>query len=390
MQIPAFALLEIIFRFERPYDPAFASNDVTIYFTSAKNILAGQLPYRDFFFQYPPGSALFFIPSALNAESAGQFFANFKIEIFFLNWVMLAATAFIALHIGQSLNRTLMFYTLAIPAIGSMLWQRYDVVPALIVALAFAAWLKGWREVTWLLLGLGTVVKIYPGLLAPVFAIAEYRAGRKKELVFGILGFGVLVGLGFVPFFFAAFEETAGIFLSQSARGFEIESVGATLMVAAGWLGLPAQAIYRRRLNTWDIDSPAAGVLQILFLGLEAAATLFVYWKCWREKELDLLALIRFAFALIAVNLLTTKVFSAQYIIWLFPIALLTGKNKLTVMAILFLMAAALTQWMFPFSWEPLKQLAPYTTVALLVRDLALLAMIVISLRNRNAQPTPT
>jgi len=385
MQIPAFALLEIIFRFERPYDPAFASNDVTIYFTSAKNILAGQLPYRDFFFQYPPGSALFFIPSALNAKSAGQFFANFKIEIFILNWVMLAATAFIALHIGQSLNRTLLLYTLAIPAIGSMLWQRYDVAPALIVVLAFAAWLKGWREVTWLLLGLGTVMKIYPGLLAPLFGIAEYRAGGIRRAGRGIAIFGALVALGFAPFFIAAFEETAGIFLSQSGRGFEIESVGATLMVVAGWLGLPAQAIYRRRLNTWDIDSPAAGALQILFLGLEAAATLFVYWKCWKSGDLEKSqphTLIRFAFALIALNLLTTKVFSAQYVIWLFPIALLAGKNKLNVMAILFLMAAALTQWMFPFSWEALKQLAPFTTVALLTRDALVLGMIVISLQS--------
>jgi hypothetical protein len=195
------------------------------------------------------------------------------------------------------------------------------------------------------------------------------------------------VALGFAPFFIAAFEETAGIFLSQSGRGFEIESVGATLMVLAGWLGFPAQAIYRRRLNTWDIDSPAAGALQILFLGLEAAATLFVYWKCWREQDPDVLALIRFAFALIALNLLTTKVFSAQYVIWLFPLALLVGKNKMIAVAVLFITAAFLTQWMFPFSWEALKQLAPFTTVALLMRDLALLVMVVIALRNRIAQP---
>jgi uncharacterized membrane protein len=241
--------------------------------------------------------------------------------------------------------------------------------------------------VTWVLLALGTVVKIYPGLLAPLFGIAEYRAGGLRRAGRGIAIFAALVALGFAPFFIAAFEETAGIFLSQSGRGFEIESVGATLMVVAGWLGFPAQAVYRRRLNTWDVDSPAAGTLQILFLGLEAAATVWVYWKCWQEKKLDVLALVRFAVALIALNLLTTKVFSAQYVIWLFPMALLTGKNKMTVTAILFLMAAALTQWMFPFSWEPLKQLAPYTTTALLVRDAALIAMIVLATEtHRNTQ----
>lgn len=386
MQLPAFAVLEFIFRLERPYDPAFASNDVTIYFTSAKNVLAGQLPYHDFFFQYPPGSLLFFIPAAVNAESAGQFFANFKVEVFVLNWFILAATAFIALSTAQSLNRTLLLYTLAIPAIGSMLWQRYDIAPALVVVLAFAAWLRGWRSVTWLLLGLGAVVKIYPGLLAPLFAIAEYRAGGIRRAGRGLAMFGAVVTLGFAPFFIASFEETANIFLSQSGRGFEIESVGSTLMVVAGWFGLPAQAVYRRRLNTWDIESPVAGALQILFLGLEAAATLFVYWNCWRKQQLDTLALIRFALALIALNLLTTKVFSAQYVIWLFPLALLIGNDRLMVTGVLFIAAAFLTQWMFPFSWESLKQLAPYTTLALLTRDCMVVGMVMVALRKPRAQ----
>lgn len=381
MQLPAFAALEVIFRLERPYDPTFASNDVSIYFASARSLLAGQMPYRDFFFQYPPAALLFFIPSALNAESAGQFFSNFKYEIFLLNWVMLAATAFIALRTGQSLNRTLLLYTLAVPAIGSMLWQRYDVAPALLILLAFAVWLKGWHSATWLLLALGTVVKIYPGLLAPLFAIAEYRSGGLHRAARGLALFVGLVVLGFAPFFIASFQETANIFLSQSGRGFEIESVGSTLMVVAGWFGLPAQAIYRRRLNTWDIDSPAADPLQVMFLGLEAAVTLLVYWKCWREKQLDPLALVRYALALVALNLLTTRVFSAQYVIWLFPLALLIGEVRLPIAGILFVVVALLTQWMFPFSWEQLKQLAPYTAVALLTRDGLLLAVSVVVLR---------
>lgn len=381
MQIPAFATLEVLFRLERPFDPEYVHFDVQIYFNAARRILDGQLPYRDFLFPYPAGSLIFFMPPMLASENTVQYQLWFKAEIFVLVLLGLTATAFIAWKIGQPLNRTLLLCTLSIPALGSILWQRFDLVPAIVVSLALAAWLKGWRTVTWLMLALGTVVKIYPGLIAPLFAIAEYRSGSLHRAARGLALFVGVVGLGFAPFFIASFQETANIFLSQSGRGFEIESVGSTLMVIAGWFGLPAQAIYRRRLNTWDIDSPAADLLQVVFLGLQGAVTLLVYWKCWREKQLDTLALVRYALALIALNLLTTRVFSAQYVIWLFPLVLLIGEGRLPIAAILFVAAAFLTQWMFPFSWEQLKQLAPYTTVALLTRDGLLLAVSVVALR---------
>lgn len=381
MQIPAFAALEILFRLERPFDPEYVHFDVQIYFNAAKSVLDGQLPYRDFFFPYPAGSLIFFLPPMPVSESAVQYQQWFKAEIFVLVLLGLAATAFIALKIGQPLNRTLLLYTLSIPALGSILWQRYDLVPAFVVLLALAAWVKGWREIAWALLGLGTLVKIYPLLIAPLFALADYRAGGVRRAGRGIAIFGAVFVLGFVPFFIASFEETAQIFFAQTGRGFEIESVGATLMMAASWFGFPAQAGYRRRLNTWEADSPMSSGLQIVFLGLEAAVTLFVYWKFWRAINPDALMLIRFAGALLALSLLTAKVFSAQFIVWLFPLAVLTGKNKFNFTAVLFLLAGALTQIGFPYWWQELKQAFWLPTGALLLRDAALALLAIISLR---------
>ncbi len=424
IQIPSFAALEIIFRFERPYDPNFVHGDVQIYYNAAKSALAGQLPYRDFFFPYPPGSLLFFIPPALISETAVQFFRTFEVWILILDWLALVAVALIALRIGQSLNRTLFLYTLAIPAMGVIVWQRYDLIPAFLVALAFAAWVNGWHEIAWGLLAAGTLVKIYPALITPLLAIADYRAGGARHAGRGLAIFCAVVALGFAPFFIASLDETAQTFYAQTGRGFEIESVGASLMMAASWFGFPAAVFYRRRLNTWEVDSPVAGAVQILFLGLEAAATLLVYWKCWRalphhplDPPLPLkgkrgkeegvgghpqlppswalplnpdMLLIRFAVALIALNLLTTKVFSAQFVMWLFPLALLAGKNKLNATAILFLIAAALTQIVFPFMWEQLKRVEVIPVIALLVRDAAMLAMAVLMLARDLPKQTAT
>jgi hypothetical protein len=311
-----------------------------------------------------------------------QYQVWFKVEIFVFILLGLAVTAFIGLKLGQPLNRTLLFYTLSIPALGSILWQRYDLIPAFVLALALAARVKGWREIAWAILGLGTLVKIYPALIAPLFAIADYRAGGARRAGRGIAIFGAVVALGFAPFLVASFEETAQIFFAQTGRGFEIESVGASLMMAASWFGFPAQAGYRRRLNTWEADSPMSSGLQIVFLGLEAVATLFVYWKFWRGKQVDPEWLIRYSVALLALSLLTAKVFSAQFIVWLFPLAGLTGKNKFNATAVLFLLAGVLTQIGFPFWWQELKQAAWLPTGALLLRDAALAVFAILTLRN--------
>jgi hypothetical protein len=385
MQLPAFAVLEILFRIERPYDPSFVHFDVQIYYNAAKAALAGQVPYRDFFFPYPPASLLFFIPPALVSTTDIQFFRIFEIWVLLLDWGILAAVVFVALKLGQSLHRTLLLYTLAVPAMGVIVWQRYDLIPAFIVVVSIAAWVKGWRAAAWSFLALGTLVKIYPVLLAPLFVMDEYRARGPRSAVRGFVVFIALVAIGFAPFFVASFDETWQTFFAQGARGFEIESVGATLMMAASWLGFPAQAAYRRRLNTWEADSPASSVLQLVFMGLEIAATLFVYWRFWRNRQADVFELVRYSTALLALSMLTSKVFSAQFIIWLFPLALLSGKEFFVRTGILFLIASMLTQIGFPFGWQDLKLAAPLPTIALILRDAALALMTAILLGARRA-----
>lgn len=48
---------------------AEGSKDVAIYRRAGEAILAGEVPYRDFFIEYPPGSLPAFVPPALFAES---------------------------------------------------------------------------------------------------------------------------------------------------------------------------------------------------------------------------------------------------------------------------------------------------------------------------------
>jgi hypothetical protein len=47
------------------------SNDLSIYRDAGEAILLGEIPYRDFFIEYPPGSLPAFVPPALFSADKG-------------------------------------------------------------------------------------------------------------------------------------------------------------------------------------------------------------------------------------------------------------------------------------------------------------------------------
>ena len=49
---------------------AAPSADVDLYRRAGEAMLAGQVPYRDFFVEYPPGGLPFFLPPAVLSESS--------------------------------------------------------------------------------------------------------------------------------------------------------------------------------------------------------------------------------------------------------------------------------------------------------------------------------
>ena len=60
---------------------AETSKDIAIYRRAGEAILAGEVPYRDFFIEYPPGSLPSFVPPALFSGSRETYASLFASEM---------------------------------------------------------------------------------------------------------------------------------------------------------------------------------------------------------------------------------------------------------------------------------------------------------------------
>ena len=70
------------------------SNDLGSYHSAGEAILRGEIPYKDFFIEYPPGSLPAFVAPALFSEGKPEFIDFFTSE---MALVLVAALVFVSL-----------------------------------------------------------------------------------------------------------------------------------------------------------------------------------------------------------------------------------------------------------------------------------------------------
>jgi hypothetical protein len=344
-----------------------ASKDLAIYRRTGEAILAGEVPYRDFFIEYPPGSLPAFVPPALFSSSRDGYANLFASEMA----LVLVAALLLTAYAARSLGRPWPLFPAAIFAAGALLLYpvavtRYDAVVALALATtaalasspAFArsnaagaaAYVTAWAS-----LGLGAAAKLVPALVTLPLALLSGR----KERTFGAVARGA--ARGFAVFFgvVAAFLLPALLFGGESFvksfsyhadRGLQLESIAASVLLKLGYVNgvLLEFGAYDVRGRGADLLSsmslPVTGVLLLL--------TAMVAYREHREGRFGSEQFPRFAAASVLAFLLGSKVLSPQYIIWLLPLVPLSagGIWGLGVSAV-FLAVCWMTTQIFPYHY---------------------------------------
>lgn len=248
---------------------------------------------------------------------------------------------------------------------AATLLARFDIVPALVTLAALWAVERRRFGLAYALLAAGILLKLYPAFLVPIVAIEQWRvvsaraaaAGRPAPLarrqewraapgaalrrLVGhpavrqvALGLGLCAALVVVAFACAlSFNPDGALsgFQYAGARPLQIESTPATILWLGSLVGIPAGPNYS--FTSLNFVGPLDGVLKPLSAVALAGGCLWVYWRQARGR----LSVGRAFLACLCVVIVTNKIFSPQYLIWVLPVVAETEGFDLLWVAICFL-----------------------------------------------------
>lgn len=329
--------------------------------------------------EYPPLAILPFSLSLL--PPFGDFHTIYAV------WM---GAAVIAGYIGflRFADRTRAMVYVAYLALGSaaVLLSRFDIVPALVTLAALWATERRRFGLAYALIAAGILIKLYPGFLLPAVMIEHWRVLTARAIADGrdtaegaaywwrggprqalrqlwqrpathgvVYGVGLccgLVVLGFVCALVLSPDGALTGFSYASKRPLQVESTPASILWVGSVFGVPAWPDYS--FVSLNYVGSLDGVLKQLSALALVGGCLWVYWRQARGR---LTAGQAFLACLCAV-LVTNKIFSPQYLIWVLPmVAYVEGLD------VLWLAICVLTTLDFPIIYQMRHPIwtVPYT-----------------------------
>jgi hypothetical protein len=346
-------------------------------------IVDGEVPYRDFDLEYPPGALpVFALPGIAEPGHDQDVSPGFRRAFETLMWLCgAAALTAMAIVLGALRRRpaaiwgALAFAALAPLALGSVYLSRFDLWPAALTAAGIAALAAGRLRTGHSVLGLGAAAKLYPAVLIPLgFAFAWKRAGRREALACLALAVGIPLAI-FLPF---VVVSPGGVWHSlsvQLSRPLQVESLGASIVLAAHH-AFGAGVTGETSHGSQNLAGDGADAVAIASTIVQAAVLVWIFVGFARSggsRE----ALVRSSAAAVCAFVALGKVLSPQFLIWLVPLVPLVRGRRGLWATVLLGTALVLTQIWFPFRYFRLAlDFEPGLSWLLLARDLTLVAVV--------------
>jgi len=374
------AILIIIFSvlFHTVYDIKYSGTG--LFFDYASKIMKGSLPYRDFALEYPPFALFFFLLPRLFTTNYITYAILFGIEIFTFILIGLILVYQIALQRHLSPWKLMAVYTIGILAIGPITGQHYDIFPGVLVLLSIFYFWQEKHGLSWFLLATGTLTKIFPAVIAPLYLIYYLSRKQYRQIGTGVLTFALTGLVILLPFLIINPTSLLNLYSYHAERGIQIESTYSSVMIVLDKLNLISiQSAFA--FGSWNITGSVenflAGISTILLV-LALLALYFGIYRRVRDGKATAAEIGSWAFMTVLVVLVTSKILSPQYFIWLIPLLpLVSGRFRYAVLA-LFVVVGGLTYYIFPHAYLGLIDFNTLPVIALLVRNLLLIAMLVL------------
>lgn len=280
----------------RQYRLLCYSDIVPLYGTERLN--EGKVPYLSADNEYPvlTGMTMWVAAQparAMASSPAGEYSAFFHWNVAILGALGLATAAILYRLVGM---RALFFA--AAPTLLVYGFVNWDLLAVALATAGLAAFLRARDRGAGLWLGLGATAKLYPGLLAVPLLTARVQASR----IAGAIRLAAWAGFAWLaanlPFAIAASDNWSTFFRFNAERPADWDSA---------WFLLGKHGV--------ELSTAAVNLLStIAFIALAALAW---FLKTRREPGFPAWS---FAFPLVVLFLLASKVYSPQYGLWLLPL----------------------------------------------------------------------
>lgn len=349
------------------------------------NLVASQ-PTTEPFHALPPEYPLLtLVPFSLPLLTPTQWYQ----VVFAICMAIIAGILYILLKRYRSTSAAIAFAIYLVLGSWATAEGRFDLIPAGLMLGAIILAIRARWKWAFALLALATLFKFYPAILVPPFLIAQQMQSREKWFSWSRWSAsGVFLGVCAVVTVVSLILNVANTlypFTYFQNRPIQVESFPATLLWLGSFLGHPIQ--YTFQYQSLDFLSSLSNKVSLLSTLLLGVGLLYTFWLQWRGKiDLPTASLLT-----LLVLLMTGKVFSPQYLIWVAPlVAYVGGSNWKWLLS--WGIVSILTTIIFPFMYVDVAYIkANYPVI--LVRDLLIVAIVCVLLfyvarrpANRNPQ----
>ncbi|TCP57380.1 putative membrane protein [Tamaricihabitans halophyticus] len=375
---------ELDWRSERQYVAMCYSDVIPLY--SAEKLDQGAFPYKtkwvethdgvsqDRYMEYPVLTGLFQWVNAkltdawLSGAQAGWLPGALPVAIYFNITAFWLGLAWLATVWAVARSNPRRPWDAALVALSPLVlvhaFTNFDTIACALAAAAVLAWSRKRSYTAGLLLGLGAAAKLYPLFLLGPLLILCLRAGKLRE--FGrtagtALATWIVVNLPIALLYPAGWRE---FFRLNAERPADPDSIYNVISGLTGWAGFDGE------LGTGESPVLLNTISAVLFLACCAAIGFIGLSAPTRPR------LAQLGFLVLAAFLLTNKVWSPQYSLWLVPLAVLALPRWRILLGWMLLDALVWVPRMMMYLGVDNKGLpAEWFLSTVLVRDLAVVGL---------------
>lgn len=256
------------------------------------------------------------------------------------------------------------------PLVIFQIFTNFDALATAAAAAAMLAWARRRPALAGAMIGLGVAAKLYPLLLLGPLLVLALRTGRLRE-VGKTAATAVLVWFAVnLPIMVMFPRGWSEFFRLNTRRGDDMDSLYNVVKSFTTWPGFDTD------LGFWQPPTVLNAVTAMLFAACCIAIGYIALTAPQRPRVAQL------AFLVVAAFLLTNKVWSPQFSLWLVPLAVLALPHRRILLAWMTIDALVWVPRMLYLYGEQNKGLPQeWFTTTVLLRDVAVIALCALVIR---------